>query len=309
MSVLQGATGPRHFISLFDLSKEELQRLLVRAAELKKARFRHGKPLVGHSVGLLFEKPSTRTRVSFEVACVEMGAHPVALTASQTQVSRGEEPGDTARVLSRYLSGLVVRTFGNDRLHAMAASSTVPVINGLTDELHPCQALADLLTIQERFGTLEGVTVAYVGDGNNVANSWIEAAVHTPIQLRLGCPDVDGLRPDAALLKKAGSKAMLTSDPAEAVKGADVVYTDVWVSMGQSDADERRAHLRPFQVNDALMAQASSRALFMHCLPAHREEEVTGELLFGERSAVLDQAENRLHASKALLEAFLAPVA
>ncbi|MFN7132480.1 MAG: ornithine carbamoyltransferase, partial [Myxococcales bacterium] len=293
------------FISLFDLSRDELQRLLVRAAELKKARFRHGRPLAGHSVGLLFEKPSTRTRVSFEVAAVEMGAHPVALTASQTQVSRGEEPGDTAMVLSRYVSGLVVRTFGNDRLKAMAAKSSVPVINGLTDELHPCQTLADLLTIQERLGSLEGVTVAYVGDGNNVANSWIEAAIHTPIKLKLGCPDA--LRPDAKLLEQAGSRAQLTTDSLEAVKGADVVYTDVWVSMGQSDADARRELLRPYQVNRALMAEASSRALFMHCLPAHRDEEVSGELLFGDRSVVLDQAENRLHASKALLEAFLLP--
>jgi ornithine carbamoyltransferase len=288
--------GP-HFITGEELSSRELTALLDRALELKAGRLRGEGNLAlrGRSVGLVFEKPSTRTRVSFEVGIAELGGTALVLRGDELQLSRGETLADTGRVLSRYLHGLVVRAESDELPAELAEGAEVPVINGLTPGHHPCQALADLLTLRERFGELDGLAVAYVGDGNNVARSLAILGRAAGVELRVASPDGYALEPGLATLD--------TADPREAVEGADAVYADVWVSMGdEADAERRRSALAPYQLNAELLSGASERAVAMHCLPAHPGEEITEEVLYGDRSAVWDQAENRLHAQKALLE-------
>jgi ornithine carbamoyltransferase len=287
----------RHFLTGEELTHEELSALLDRALELKAGRARRegADALAGRSIALMFEKPSTRTRVSFEVGVAELGGTPLILRGDELQLSRGESMGDTARVLSRYVQAIVARAGSHQMVADLATGAAVPVINGLTPEHHPCQALADLLTLRERFGDLEGLRVAYVGDGNNVARSLAQVGRTAGVEVRVASPEAYGIEP--------GLAALDTGDPREAAAGADAIYTDVWVSMGdENEAQRRRADLAPFQVNADLLAEASDRAIVLHCLPAHPGEEITEELLYGERSAVWDQAENRLHAEKALLE-------
>ncbi|GAC1343220.1 MAG: ornithine carbamoyltransferase [Myxococcales bacterium] len=293
----------RDFLALSDLSIEEHRSLLARARELKALRAR-GQPvttLAGRTLLLLFEKHSTRTRVSFEAAIQQLGGGAVTLPLQDSQLSRGEPLEDTARVVSRYVDCIMFRTHGDDRLHSLARAATVPVINGLSDGGHPVQLLADLLTVEERLGQIAGKTVAWIGDAaSNMALSWIEAAPLFGFALRIAAPD--GYRPPRARLEGARGHATLVS-PAEAAAGADVVTTDVWTSMGQeAESAKRRADLASFCVDDALMARTRPGAIFLHCLPAHRGEEVTASVIDGPRSAVLDEAENRLHAQKALLE-------
>jgi ornithine carbamoyltransferase len=291
---------PRHFLTGEELSPDELTRLLARAAELKEGR-RAGiarDALAGRTVALFFERPSTRTRISFQVGVAELGAHPLPLRGDELQLGRGESIADTARVLSRYVDGIVIRSGSHETVAELAGAAEVPVINGLTPLHHPCQALADLLTLRERFGGLDGVSVAYIGDGNNVARSLALLARAAGVEVRVATP--------AGYELEGGLAALATTDPLEAATGADAVYTDVWVSMGdEGEAQRRRADLGPYQLNEGLMAVASERAIALHCLPAHPGEEITGEVLYGERSAVWDQAENRLHAQKALLELLL----
>ena len=287
------------FITGEELGRDELLALLHRAEELKRGR-EDGvgrDSLKGRSVALVFEKPSTRTRVSFEVGVAELGATPIVLRADELQLTRGESIGDTARILSGYLHGIVIRSGSDDRVRGLAEGASVPVINGLTPQHHPCQALADLLTLKERFGEVDGLRLAYVGDGNNVARSLAILGRIAGIEVVIASPD--GYRIEEGL-------AELTDDPHVAAAGADAIYTDVWVSMGDEDAAERRrSDLAPFQLNDELLDAASDRVIALHCLPAHPGEEITGEVLYGELSAVWDQAENRLHAQKALLERLL----
>jgi ornithine carbamoyltransferase len=290
----------RSFLTGEELSAPELEALIGRAGELKAGRVRGegAEALRGRSVALVFEKPSTRTRVSFQVGLAELGATPIVLRGDELQLSRGESPEDTGRALSRYVHGIVVRTGPHRVVEELAAASEVPVVNGLTEEHHPCQALADLLTLRERFGSLEGLVVAYVGDGNNVARSLAILGAKVGVEVRVAAP------PGYAL--GGGLAALETEDPAEAANGADAVYTDVWVSMGdEATAEQRRADLGAYQLNAELMSHASERAVALHCLPAHPGDEITAEVLYGERSAVWDQAENRLHAQKALLEGLL----
>jgi ornithine carbamoyltransferase len=288
-----------NFLTGEELDREELIALLERAEELKRGRVggEGRESLAGRSVALVFEKPSTRTRVSFEVGVAELGATPIVLRADELQLTRGESIGDTARILSGYLHGIVIRSGSDERVRELAEGATVPVVNGLTPQHHPCQALADLLTLRERFGELDGLRLAYVGDGNNVARSLAILGRTAGIDVVIASPD--GYRIEEGL-------AELTDDPHAAAAGADAIYTDVWVSMGDEDeADRRRSDLGPFQVNDELLASASERAVALHCLPAHPGEEIAPEVLYGERQAIWDQAENRLHAQKALLERLL----
>ena len=290
--------------NLFDLGAEGLRAILSRAEVLRALRHAgepSPRPLAGKSVALIFEKASTRTRVSFEVGVVELGGHPVVLSAKDTQMGRDEPLEDTARVLSRYVHAIVLRTAAHDRIEALAAASSVPVINALTDDHHPCQILADLLTVKERKGALEALKFAWVGDANNVARSWVEAAGRLGLTLTIASPD--GYAFDAGELP-AGVRQV--TDPREAARGADVVITDVWASMGQEeDAAARRAAFAGYQVNGALLTEANAGVTVLHCLPAHRGEEIDGALLEGLNVAVWDEAENRLHAQKALLEFLL----
>jgi ornithine carbamoyltransferase len=288
-----------NFLTGEELDRGELLALLERAEELKRGRDRGegGDSLAGLSVALVFEKPSTRTRVSFEVGTAELGATPVVLRGDELQLTRGESFGDTGRILSRYVHGIVIRSGSDERVRELADGSNVPVINGLTPAHHPCQALADLLTLKERFGELDGLRLAYVGDGNNVARSLAILGRIAGVEVVVASPE--GYRIEEGL-------AELTDDPRAAVSEADAIYTDVWVSMGdEAEAERRRADLASYQVSDELLAAASHRAVALHCLPAHPGEEITAEVLYGERSAVWDQAENRLHAQKALLERLL----
>jgi len=291
---------PRRFLTGKELAARELAALLDDALELKRgraARQTH-QALAGKSVALLLERPSTRTRVSFEVGIAELGGTAVILRGDELQLTRGESIGDTGRVLSRYVQAIVVRAGSHEVVEELAGAAEVPVINGLTPAHHPCQALADLLTLQERFGELIGLRVAYVGDGNNVARSLAILGQAAGVEVHVASPQGYGLEPGVASLD--------TTDPNEAVAGADAIYTDVWVSMGdEADAERRRADLGPYQVNAELLADAADRAIVLHCLPAHPGEEITEDVLYGERSAVWDQAENRLHAQKALLELLL----
>jgi ornithine carbamoyltransferase len=290
-----------HFLTGEELDRAELLALLDRAEELKQGRDRGqgADALAGRSVGLVFERPSTRTRVSFEVGVAELGATPLVLRGDEMQLTRGESSGDTGRILSRYLHGIVIRSGSDQRVRELADGSSVPVINGLTPQHHPCQALADLLTLKERFGDLDGLRLAYVGDGNNVARSLAILGRIAGVEVVVASPSGYGLNEGLA---------ELTDDPKAAAADADAIYTDVWVSMGdEAQADRRRADLGPYQVNGELLAVASERAVALHCLPAHPDEEITSDVLYGERSAVWDQAENRLHAQKALLERLLSP--
>ena len=299
----------RDFLRLTDVTREELLALLERAAEWKLLGKGGPRPLEGMTIGLVFEKASTRTRVSFQVGAFQLGSESLMLSPRDMQLGRGEPIKDTARVLSRYLDALVVRTFEHAKIEEMALHATVPVVNALTDASHPCQLLADLLTIAERFGAdalhRADFEVAWVGDGNNMANSWLEAASLLGFGLRLACPE--GYDPDPALLARAAPRARLVRQPPEAVRGAQVVNTDVWASMGQEgEAEERKRRFAGFIVNRALLALADPRAVVLHCLPAHRGEEIAEDVLEGPQSAVFDEAENRLHAQKALLELLLA---
>jgi ornithine carbamoyltransferase len=297
----------RHFLTIFDLSQEELLEVLDRAAELKALRGTpaHPQPLQGKSVAVVFEKASTRTRLSFEVGIHELGAQPVTLNSRDTQLGRGEPIEDTARMLSGYVHGVVYRTFGHDRLEALARYATIPVLNGLSDKFHPVQLLADLMTIRQNFGpSLEGMRVAWVGDGNNMAHSWIASAAVAGFELVLACPP--GYQPDEQVLAEGrarGANVRVVERPEEALDGVAVVTTDVWASMGQEgEAAERQRAFSGFIVDDAAMKRAASDAIFLHCLPAHRGEEVSASVIDGPQSRVWDEAENRLHTQKALLE-------
>jgi ornithine carbamoyltransferase len=303
------ARTKRDFLRVSDLDRSELLELIERAAEWKLLGSGGPHPLQRMTIGLVFEKASTRTRVSFEVAAYQLGGNAMLLSPRDTQLGRGEPIRDTARVLARYLDALVVRTFEHAKIEEMARYADVPVVNALTDASHPCQILADLLTVTERFGAdalaKGGLTVAWVGDGNNMANSWLEACALLGFELRLACPA--GYDPDPALLAKAGSHARVVRSPAEAAQGAHVVNTDVWASMGQeSETEERRQRFAGFIVDEALLKRARPNAIVLHCLPAHRGEEITDGVMEGPQSAIFDEAENRLHAQKALLELLLA---
>jgi len=295
----------RDFLSIRDLSADEIEQVFERA-EI----FKHKGPertLSGKSVVLLFEKPSTRTRVSFEVGVARLGGHPVVLGVEGSQIARGEPLRDTARTLSGYCDAVVMRTFGHDRIEEMARWAWVPVVNALTDLLHPCQVLSDCFTLKERFGDLAGRKIAWIGDGNNMANSWINASRVFGFELVLACPE--GYDPERAVMETArgeGARVSVVRDPREAVRGALAVNTDVWASMGQEDeAEERRRVFSAYRVDEALMEAAHEDAVFMHCLPAHRGEEVTEGVLEGRRSIVWEQAANRLHVQEAILDFLL----
>jgi len=297
----------RHFLTLLDLSSEQLRELMARAGELKQWQ-REGRifePLKHKILAMVFEKSSTRTRVSFETGMVQLGGHAMFLSPRDTQIGRGEPIEDSARVLSRMVDAIMIRTFEHEKVELLARYSAVPVINALTDQYHPCQLLADMLTWFERRGDIQGASVAFIGDGNNMCHSYINAASRLDFRLNIASPA--GYRPDAAIVAAAGDRISLSEDPLLAARDADLVVTDVWASMGQEDEQAKREQaFAGFQVNSELMAQASSDALFMHCLPAHRGEEVTAEVIDGPQSVVWDEAENRLHAQKALLELLLA---
>jgi ornithine carbamoyltransferase len=297
----------KDFLSLYDLERADYEAVFEKAGKVKrmlKAGVSHT-PLAGKTLGMIFDKSSTRTRISFEVGIYQLGGMALFLNNRDTQVGRGEDISDTARVMSRYLDAVVIRTYSQSFVEDFARYATIPVINGLTDQQHPCQILSDLFTIMEKKGRYEGLNIAYVGDGNNVANSWIDAAARLPIQLSLACPK--GYEPEQAILERGTQKAQggvaLYRHPAEAVKDADVIYTDVWTSMGQeAEKEERKKIFREYQVNEELLARARKDAIVMHCLPAHRGEEITDDVIDGSHSVVIDQAENRLHVQKAIME-------
>ena len=287
-------SGDSDFITGEEIA-DRLDRLLERAGELKDERPRAGADaLAGRSVALIFEQPSTRTRISFEVGVAELGGTPIVLRSDELQLSRGESIADIGAVMSRYLHAIVIRSGSHQRVADLADAAEVPVINALTPDHHPCQTIADLQTLRERFGSLDGLRVAFVGDGNNVARSLARLGPRAGLDVVVSSPPGLELEADAG--------AELVGDPREAVAGADVVYTDVWISMGEPDAAAKREALVPYRIDDELLAHASDRAIVLHCLPAHPGEEITAEVLYGPRSAVFDQAENRLHAQKALLE-------
>ena len=296
-----------HLLALQDFTQSQLQAFLDRARVLKQERRegRQHQQLAGRTICMLFEKPSTRTRVSFESAMYGMGGQVIFMSAKETQLGRGEPLKDTARVLARYVDGIVVRTFGQEVVEELARYSDVPVINALTDLHHPCQILSDIMTVIEKKGAPEDLKIVWLGDGNNMANSWIQAASVLGFPLTLACPE--GYEPDPAILKIAqeqGSKPItVLRDPAEAVQGADVINVDVWASMGQEDEAEQRMEIfRPYQLNADLLARAAADAVVLHCLPAHREEEITEDVLEGAQCVAFDQAENKMHMHKAILE-------
>ncbi|MGZ3648976.1 MAG: ornithine carbamoyltransferase [Syntrophales bacterium] len=297
----------KDFLSLYDLERADYEAVFEKADKVKKmlkARVSHT-PLAGKTLGMIFDKSSTRTRISFEVGIYQLGGMALFLNNRDTQMGRGEDISDTARVMSRYLDAVVIRTYSQSFVEDFARYATIPVINGLTDQQHPCQILSDLFTIMEKKGKYEGLKIAYVGDGNNVANSWIDAAARLPIRLSLACPD--NYKPEKDILERGKKKARggvaLYRNPADAVKDADVIYTDVWTSMGQeAEKEERRKIFREYQVNEELLARARKDAIVMHCLPAHRGEEITDDVIDGPHSVVIDQAENRLHVQKAVME-------
>ena len=297
----------KDFLSVYDLTRRDFDRIFGHAANLK-AMLKDGiiyQPLAGKTLGMVFDKSSTRTRLSFEAGMYQLGGLAIYLNSRDTQLGRGETIADTARIVSRYLDGVMIRTFSQESVEEFARHATIPIINGLTDLMHPCQIVSDLFTIVERKGAYEGLKIAYVGDGNNVANSWIDAAAKLPFKLALACPK--GYDPDARILERGRKKApkgvSLYRDPVHAVKNADVVYTDVWASMGQEAEQEARAKVfESYQVNRKLLQHAKPDAIVMHCLPAHRGEEISAEVLDGPQSVVWDEAENRLHVQKAILE-------
>jgi ornithine carbamoyltransferase len=300
----------RHFLALRDFERAELDALFTLTRDLKGQQKsgmaqRH---LQGKSVALIFEKASTRTRISFEVGVWQLGGQPLFISSGTSQMGRGEPIKDTARTIARYCSGVMIRTYGQDIVEEFARHSTVPVINGLTDTFHPCQIMADLFTVIEHKGDYEGLTFAWVGDGNNMANTWIEAAAIFGFELRLACPK--GYQPDAAVLEWArqrGARLLLTTDPKEAVAGADVLNTDVWASMGQEAEQQERARaFAGYCLDSKLLSLARPDCLVLHCLPAHRGEEITDEVIEGANSVVFDEAENRLHVQKAIMATLMA---
>jgi ornithine carbamoyltransferase len=301
----------KDLLSLWDLSSKEIESLIALALELKKGDTLHFQPLAGKTLGMIFEKHSTRTRVSFEVGMYQLGGHALFLSNQDIQLGRGESIPDTARVLSEYVNGIMIRTFEQQKIIQLAEYASVPVINGLSDDYHPCQALADLLTIYELKGRMKDISLAYIGDGNNVAHSLIIVATKMGMNIRVATPP--SYEPNEWVVKKAkelakqtGATILITHDPYEAVKGVDVVYTDVWASMGQEDENDIRKQIfSPYQVNGPLMSIANKDAIFLHCLPAHRGEEVTSDVIDGPQSKVFHQAGNRLHVQKALLVALL----
>ena len=298
-------TGKRHFLDLTDVSAAELRAILDEAARLKKLR--NGAlagvgPLAGNVLAMIFERPSTRTRVSFDVGMRELGGQTLMLTGDEMQLGRGETIADTARVLSRFVDAIMIRILDHDALLELAANATVPVINGLTKVSHPCQIMADVMTFEEHRGPIEGKTIAWVGDTNNVLASWIHAAERFRCRLRIATPPELAPKTDLiAWARSAGAEVVWTDDAHEAVAGADCVITDTWVSMGDDESERRHNLLKPYRVTEKLMASARPDALFMHCLPAHRGEEVTAEVIDGPQSVVFDEAENRLHAQKGVL--------
>jgi ornithine carbamoyltransferase len=298
----------RHFLTIFDLTAKEIGGLIKRAIRLKAGKDAGKCPLIGKSIGLLFEKASTRTRVSLQVGIYQLGAQTLYMNPKEIQIGRGETVSDTARVLSRYLDAMIIRTASHKILEEFTSYASIPIINGLSDLHHPCQALADLMTIQEKKGSLRNVQFAYIGDGNNVANSLIEAASRTGMKLLLACPK--GYDPDPDIYRRAKEKAQniinVVTSPEEAARNADVLYTDVWISMGQEkETAKRRKSFKKYQLNAGLLALAKYNAIVLHCMPAHRGEEITSDVMDGKQSVVFDQAENRLHTQKALLEFLL----
>lgn len=296
----------RHFLTLMDFSPEELQQLVARAIKLKKI-WKSGEiyePLKNMTLAMIFEKSSTRTRVSFEAGMNQLGGHAMFLSSRDTQLGRGEPLEDSARVISSMVDIVMIRTFGHDIVETFAENSRVPVINALTDDFHPCQLLADMMTYVEHRGSIEGKTATYVGDGNNMCHSWMNAAKQFGFHLNIACPK--GYEPNAQLLKDLSDHVTLFNDIDAAVKNSDLITTDVWASMGQEEEQKiREKSFKSFMVNSAVMAKANDDAIFMHCLPAHREEEVSANVIDGPQSVVWDEAENRLHAQKALLEALV----
>lgn len=300
----------KDFLKLTDLTRDEITGLLRRAIDLKAGKDAGLCQLMGKNIGLFFEKPSTRTRVSFEAGIYQLGGNAICMTPAELQLGRGETLADTARTLSRYLHAVMMRTFSHEMIEAFALNSSIPVINGLSDLRHPCQALADAMTLLEKKGAFEGLKVAYVGDGNNVCNSLIEAASVLGFNLAVACPE--GFEPHTEILEysraAARSEIVILRDPREAAGMADAVYTDVWVSMGQeSTAEEKKRKFSGYQINARLLSCAKKDVIVLHCLPAHRGEEITDEVMDGPYSVVFDQAENRLHTQKALLELLLCP--
>ncbi|HEX5971770.1 MAG TPA: ornithine carbamoyltransferase [Gemmatimonadaceae bacterium] len=295
-------TEHRDFLAIPDFSTAELLALFDLAERMRKGEY-NKTPLAGQTLAMIFMKSSTRTRVSFEVGTYQLGGHALFLSPRDVQLGRGEPIADTARVLSRYVNGIMIRTFAHQDVEELARYASVPVINGLTDLLHPCQILADLLTVRQHLGTWEGKKVAWIGDGNNMANSWINAAYRLGFELALACPE--GYEPADHLLeraRKANAKITLTRDPKEAIAGADVVNTDVWASMGQEDEQKKRERdFAGYTVDRKMMSRAAADAIFLHCLPAHRGEEVSAEVIEGPQSRVWDEAENRLHVQKAIM--------
>jgi ornithine carbamoyltransferase len=297
----------KDLLSEYDLERADYERIIEKAHRLKRLQ-REGREhasLKGKTLGMIFDKSSTRTRISFEVGMYQLGGIALFLSNRDTQLGRGEIIADSARIMSRYLNGIMIRTFSQASVEEFARYASIPVINGLTDLLHPCQLLSDLFTITEKRGGYEGLKIAYVGDGNNMANSWINAAAKLPFHLDLACPE--GYDPDPAILERGIAEApagvTLRRDPVEAVRDADVIYTDVWVSMGQeAERAERLKQFEGYQVNQALLGRSKKDVIVMHCLPAHRGEEISAEVIDGPRSVVIDEAENRLHVQKAIME-------
>jgi len=297
----------KDLLNEYDLEPADFKEIFAKARMLKEMHQKRQAytPLQGKTLGMIFDKSSTRTRVSFEVGMYQLGGLALFLSSRDTQLGRGESVADSARILSRYLDGIMIRTFSQQMVEDFAAVATIPIINGLTDLLHPCQILSDLFTISEKKGNYEGLKIAYIGDGNNIANSWINAAARLPFHLALSCPE--GYDPDPAILdrgkKEAAEGISLFRDPAEAVRNADVVYTDVWASMGQEAEQETRAKVfQPYQVNKTLLSLAREEVIVMHCLPAHRGEEISAEVMDDPHAVIIDQAENRLHVQKAIME-------
>ena len=300
-------TGPKHFLDLDRLDKDTLRDILDKGVDYKKGRTAAEDTLGGKVLAMIFEKPSTRTRVSFDVAMRQLGGHSLVLSDGDSQLGRGETIADTARVLSRYVDVIMIRTDTPEKLEELAENASVPVINGLTDRTHPCQIMADVMTFEEHRGPIRGRKVAWVGDGNNVAASWIQAAAQFEFALHLGCPpELEPARDIVDWARRNGGDVVLTADAEAAVEDADCVVADTWVSMGDKQAENRHNMLQPYQVDTALMRLASPDAIFMHCLPAHRGEEMTAEVIDGPQSVVWDEAENRLHAQKGILSWCLA---
>lgn len=298
----------KDLLKISDLTRSDIDILLNRAVALKAGKDANACPLIGKNIGLFFEKPSTRTRLSFEAGIYQLGGNAICMNPDELQIGRGETVSDTARTISRYLDAFMMRTFSHDTIETLAANSTIPVINGLSDLHHPCQALADVMTLLEKKGRIEGLKIAYIGDGNNVCNSLIEAAALLDFHLTIACPE--GFEPHNEILENsrsvAKSEIIVLRDPREAAGMADAVYTDVWVSMGQEkDADHKKKKFGEYQINARLLSCAKKDAVVLHCLPAHRGEEITDEVIDGPQSVVFDQAENRLHTQKALLEMLL----